>query len=108
MDEKTLQKAAFTRRDNGCVKPEDSYKRWMLRFYHEDFGNETFYFDTIIPTEPLHLFTDTSVLSTIFYITISSEKSLLLSFRPQHHFSWHLSQEFLPRPDFQIHCLSGC
>ena len=46
MDEKTLQKAAFTRRDNGCVKPEDSYKRWMLRFYHEDFGNETFYFDT--------------------------------------------------------------
>ena len=46
MDAKTLQKAAFTRRDNGCVKSEDSYKRWMLRFYHEDFGNETFYFDT--------------------------------------------------------------
>lgn len=46
MDEKTLQKAVFTRRDNDCVKPEDSYKRWMLRFYHEDCGNETFYFDT--------------------------------------------------------------
>lgn len=46
MDAKTKQKVAFARRDNGCVKSEDNYKRWMLRFYHEDFGNETFYFDT--------------------------------------------------------------
>ena len=46
MDAKTLQKVAFARRDNGCVKPEDNYKRWMLKFYHEDFGNEIFYFET--------------------------------------------------------------
>ena len=43
---KTLQKVAFARRDNGCVKPEDNYKRWMLKIYHEDFGNEIFYFET--------------------------------------------------------------
>lgn len=46
MDAKTKQKVAFAIRDNGHIKPEDSYKRWMLKFYHEDFGNETFYFNT--------------------------------------------------------------
>lgn len=46
MDAKTKQKVAFAIRDNGHIKPEGIYKRWMLKFYHEDFGNETFYFGT--------------------------------------------------------------
>lgn len=24
----------------------DNYKRWMLKFYHENFGHETFFFET--------------------------------------------------------------
>lgn len=46
MEVKTKQKVAFAIRDNGHIKQEDSCKRWMLKFYHENFGNETFYFDT--------------------------------------------------------------
>ncbi len=42
MDAKTKQKVAMAIRDNSY----DNFKRWMLKFYHEDFGNETFFFET--------------------------------------------------------------
>ena len=46
MDAKTKQRVVCAIRDNGYVTPENNYKRWMLMFYHEDFGNEIFYFET--------------------------------------------------------------
>ena len=42
MDAKTKQKVAIDIRDNSY----DKHKRWMLNFYHENFGNQTFFFET--------------------------------------------------------------
>lgn len=45
---KIYQSLKFKRNKNGKIILQESnrHKRWMLKFYHEDFGNETFYFDT--------------------------------------------------------------